>query len=111
MPSRRHPSTRQFWNSSCSASTSSATLVHRADTSSTVACWKNRPFRHAIDAIKRRPADSQVERRLLYLEPDPAQFGAEPDSPEPPPSPLATVLAAIAEILRKQPIIDDILEG
>ena len=47
----------------------------------------NKPFGHAIAAIKRRAAESEVERRLLYLEPDPGGGGrrgargrrAEPD--------------------------------
>ena len=37
----------------------------------------NRPFRHAIDAIKAKPATAEVDRRLLYLEPDPGS-PAEP---------------------------------
>jgi patatin-related protein len=78
----------------------------------------NRPFGHAIDAIRRRPAGAEVDRKLLYLEPDPAPAVAlrRPDDPPPPlpppartPSPLATVLAAISGIPRKEPILDDIL--
>ena len=69
----------------------------------------NRPFGHAIDAIKRRPAESEVDRRLLYLEPDPAMREHRPTRPPDAPSPLATVLAAISGIPRKEPILDDIL--
>jgi patatin-related protein len=32
----------------------------------------NYPFDHAIDAIRRRRADGEVERRLLYVQPDPS---------------------------------------
>ncbi len=32
----------------------------------------NFPFGHAIDAIERKPANSEVERTLLYIEPDPS---------------------------------------
>ena len=70
----------------------------------------NRPFGHAIEAIKRAPAESEVDRRLLYLEPDPGKPGARPPLPERAPSPLATVLAAISGIPRKEPILDDIHE-
>ncbi|MDQ3889865.1 MAG: patatin-like protein [Actinomycetota bacterium] len=69
----------------------------------------NRPFGRAIEAIKRRAAESEVDRRLLYLEPDPGQPEAPSPGPERAPSPLATVLAAISGIPRKEPILDDIL--
>lgn len=68
----------------------------------------NRPFGHAIRAIKRRRAESEVDRRLLYLEPDPAKQG-RPQARESP-TPLKTVLAAISGIPKKEPVLDDILE-
>ena len=51
----------------------------------------NKPFGYAIAAIKRRAAESEVKRRLLYLEPDPGGGGrrragrrlAEPDRDRP----------------------------
>jgi patatin-related protein len=67
----------------------------------------NRPFGHAIGAIRRRPAEAEVDRRLLYLEPDPGKPGPRP--PGASPRPLATVLAAVSGIPRKEPILDDIL--
>ena len=69
----------------------------------------NKPFGHAIGAIKRRAADSEVERRLLYLEPDPGGGGgAAPGGDSP--SPIATVLASISGLPRQEPVLDDILE-
>jgi patatin-related protein len=68
----------------------------------------NRPFGHAIRALKRKPAESEVDRRLLYLEPDPAQPGPRP--PGKSPSPLPTILATISGIPKKEPILDEILE-
>jgi patatin-related protein len=67
----------------------------------------NRPFGHVIAAIKRKPAESEVDRKLLYLEPDPGKPGRRPKGKEP--TPLATVLAAVSGIPRKEPILDDIL--
>ena len=67
----------------------------------------NRPFDHVVRAIRRRPAESEVDRRLLYLEPDPdgpAKNGGGT------PNPIGTVLGAISGIPRKQPILDEILE-
>ena len=69
----------------------------------------NKPFGHAIAAIRRRAAESEVNRRLLYLEPDPGSGGgAAPGGSSP--SPIATVLASISGLPRQEPILDDILE-
>jgi patatin-related protein len=68
----------------------------------------NRPFGHVIRAIRERPAGSQVDRRLLYLEPDPGGPGKSTQVKKP--SPVATVLGSVAGIPRKQPILDEILE-
>ena len=69
----------------------------------------NKPFGYAIAAIKRRAAESEVKRRLLYLEPDPGGGGgAAPGGGAP--SPIATVLASISGLPREEPVLDDILE-
>ena len=69
----------------------------------------NKPFGYAIAAIKRRAAESEVERRLLFLEPDPGSGGgAAPGGSSP--SPIATVLASISGLPREEPVLDDILE-
>ena len=69
----------------------------------------NKPFGYAIAAIKRRAAESEVRRRLLYLEPDPGGGGgAAPGGGAP--SPIATVLASISGLPREEPVLDDILE-
>ena len=69
----------------------------------------NKPFGHAIDAIKRRAAESEVKRRLLYLEPDPGDAGgAAPGGDSP--SPIATVLASVSGLPRQEPVLDDILD-
>jgi patatin-related protein len=38
----------------------------------------NRPFREAISAIRGRPAHREVDRRLVYIDPDPAPPGVPP---------------------------------
>src|SRR5690348_11043561 len=68
----------------------------------------NKPFGWTIDTITTsRPAESEVERRLLYLEPDPggmptAQGGEDPET-------LAAALGALTTIPRSEPILDDLL--
>ena len=67
----------------------------------------NRPFGHVISAIRRKAAESEVDRKLLYLEPDPGEPGPRTVATEPP-SPLPTVLGAVSGIPRKEPLLDDI---
>lgn len=68
----------------------------------------NKPFGWAIDTIiGERPAESEVDRRLLYLEPDPAedtarQGGARPWN-------LMEVADAMSTIPRAEPILDELL--
>jgi len=75
----------------------------------------NKPFGWAIDAIKQRRADVEVDRRLLYLEPDPGdRFVAEPRNPaatqpKPPPTTVKAILGAISGLPRHEPILDDLL--
>jgi patatin-related protein len=68
----------------------------------------NKPFGPAIDAIRERPADLEVDRRLLYLEPDPGddlkpeQHGA--------PSTLAAAIGGLTGLPRAEPILDDLVQ-
>lgn len=68
----------------------------------------NRPFGHVIDAIREKPADVQVDRKLLYLEPAPGQ--AAPAAPAISPATIPAVLGAVSGIPRREPILDDLLE-
>jgi patatin-related protein len=75
----------------------------------------NFPFEHAIDAITRKPASSEVKRWLVYIEPDPSRASSEPGDvaqaeKEPPRQPgwRDTILAGLSSIPRKEPIVDNI---
>jgi patatin-related protein len=68
----------------------------------------NKPFGPAIDSIRERPADVQVDRRLLYLEPDPSS--ALRPSTRPKPSTLAAALGGLTGLPRAEPILDDLVE-
>jgi patatin-related protein len=70
----------------------------------------NKPFGHVIDAIKRRGAESEVDRRLLYLEPDPGSDKEAKKSGGGSPSPIATVLASVSGLPRAEPLLDEILD-
>ena len=68
----------------------------------------NKPFGPAIAAIRQRPADVEVDRRLLYLEPDPGDdlrpthHGA--------PSTLTAAIGGLTGLPRSEPILDDLVE-
>jgi patatin-related protein len=64
----------------------------------------NFPFRHAVRAIAGKPAATQVERRLLFIEPDPARPGQAPEGATP--GFRATVWAGLSKLPRRQPIGD-----
>jgi patatin-related protein len=74
----------------------------------------NKPFGWAIDSIKARRADVEVERRLLYLEPDPGERflpeRGKPQAPKKAPGTLAAILAAVSGLPRHEPILDDLLD-
>lgn len=67
----------------------------------------NRPFVPAIDALRRKPAHSEIERWVLYLDPDPAEPSKRRTGL---PQPLETILGAITGLPRKQPILDSLIE-
>lgn len=72
----------------------------------------NKPFGWAIESIARRPADLEVDRRLLYLEPDPGEIHLPhpSDPPRPAPSTIQAAVGAASGLPRKEPILDDLLE-
>jgi patatin-related protein len=66
----------------------------------------NRPFHEAIAAIHGRPAYRQVDRRLVYIDPDPASAAA-PARREAPGF-FATLKGAMSDIPRNQPVTDEL---
>src|SRR5262245_13457779 len=73
----------------------------------------NKPFGWAISSIMQRRADVEVDRRLLYLEPDPGgrpiTADGQPVEPQKPPETFAAILGAISGLPRQEPILDDLL--
>jgi patatin-related protein len=68
----------------------------------------NYPFDHAIRAIRTRRASGEVERRLLYVQPDPRRPTADRGK-EPEPGWIASFARGAAAIPQKEPILDDLL--
>lgn len=73
----------------------------------------NHPFEHALDAIAQRRADRQVDRRLLYIQPDPrSNLAAAVENPSAGAEPsglFRTAADGLSSIPRYEPIADDLL--
>ena len=64
----------------------------------------NFPFRHAVRAIPGKPAATQVDRKLLFIEPDPGGPQQPPAGRSP--GALTAVWAGLSKLPRRQPIAD-----
>ena len=67
----------------------------------------NAPFRPAIDALQDRPARRQIDRRFVYIDPFPGlkfRLGGSTEKP----GFFQTILGAISELPRQQPIRDNL---
>ena len=67
----------------------------------------SRPFGPAIEALRHRPAHREIDRRFVYIDPRP---GMRPDreTAARPPGFFTTILRALADIPRAQPIRDNL---
>ncbi len=68
----------------------------------------NRPFGPAIEALRRRPSHREVDRRFVYIDPKPGMHGRDADGAVVAPGFFTTVLRALADIPREQPIRDNL---
>lgn len=69
----------------------------------------NKPFTYATEALLTRRADIPVDRKLLYIEPDPAHAAALEDQPADPWSAIRTARAATLQIPQVETIREDIV--
>jgi patatin-related protein len=68
----------------------------------------NAPFRPAIDALAQRPARRQVDRRFVYVDPSPGMKFRLTSGTDATPGFFQTILGAVSELPRKQPIRDNL---
>ena len=68
----------------------------------------NAPFRPAIDALQARPARRQIDRRFVYVDPAPGSRFRLAGETEGPPGFFQTILGAVTELPRAQPIRDNL---
>jgi patatin-related protein len=69
----------------------------------------NFPFSHAIEAIIRKPASTEVVRRLVYIEPDPGTVHMGRSKPKDQPQWPQTLTGAMSGIRGNEPILDDLM--
>lgn len=68
----------------------------------------NAPFRPAIAALRERPARREVDRRFIYLDPSPGMKFRLGNGEGKPPGFFQTILGALSELPRQQPIRDNL---
>ena len=68
----------------------------------------NAPFKPAIDALRERPARRQIDRRFVYIDPFPGLKFRLGRHDEGPPGFFQTILGALSELPRQQPIRDNL---
>ncbi|MFW2852229.1 patatin-like protein [Sphingomonas sp. TX0543] len=68
----------------------------------------NAPFRPALDALRQRPARRQVDRRFVYIDPSPGTKFRLSGESQGVPGFFQTILGAISELPRQQPIRDNL---
>lgn len=66
----------------------------------------NKPFAEAMSALRKRSAFRQVDRRIVYIDPDPNT--GQIDRPDHQPGFFMTLRAALSDIPRNQPVRDDL---
>ena len=67
----------------------------------------NKPFEGAIAALQGRPAQREVDRRFVYIDPRPHRF-EDPDAVVRPVGFFATIFGSLSTIPREQPIGDNL---
>ncbi|MBR0551416.1 patatin-like protein [Stakelama marina] len=70
----------------------------------------NAPFRPAIEALRERPARRQVDRRFVYIDPTPGHRFAASNRSKEAPGFFQTIIGALSELPRQQPIRDNLEE-
>lgn len=68
----------------------------------------NAPFGAAMDALKGRPAQREVDRRFVYIDPRPDRFNEEEEKQNKPVGFFTAIFGSLSTIPREQPIRDNL---
>lgn len=66
----------------------------------------NKPITQAMEAIRGRSAHRQVDRRVVYIDPDPAREPPPPDGRRP--GWFSTLKGALSDLPRNEPVFDEL---
>lgn len=68
----------------------------------------NAPFAEAMAVLRDRPANREIDRRFVYIDPSPNQFSNQHRGDPKPPGFLPVILASLSGIPREQPVQDNL---
>ena len=68
----------------------------------------NAPFAEAMDVLRDRPAQREVDRRFVYIDPRPDEVGGMPRSDPRPPGFFSVIFGSLSSIPREQPVRDNL---
>ncbi|WP_379550423.1 patatin-like protein [Qipengyuania sp. DGS5-3] len=68
----------------------------------------NKPFEGAIDALQGRPAQREIDRRFVYVDPRPDRFGELKEKNTQPVGFFAAIFGSLSTLPREQPIRDNL---
>lgn len=68
----------------------------------------NKPFEGAMEALQGRPAQREVDRRFIYIDPRPDRYGSPDGKDEGPVGFFAAIFGSLSTIPREQPIRDNL---
>ncbi|MEZ5682448.1 MAG: patatin-like protein [Erythrobacter sp.] len=68
----------------------------------------NKPFAGAISALQGRPAQREVDRRFVYVDPRPDRFGGRREGLDKPVGFFSAIFGSLSTIPREQPIRDNL---
>lgn len=68
----------------------------------------NAPFAEAMSVLRDRPAQREVDRRFVYIDPKPDRVGAEKRNSTRPPGFFSVIFGSLSSIPREQPVRDNL---
>jgi len=68
----------------------------------------NAPFAEAMGVLRDRPAQREVDRRFVYIDPHPDEVGGQHRSDPRPPGFFAVIFGSLSSIPREQPVRDNL---
>lgn len=68
----------------------------------------NAPFAEAMSVLRQRPAQREVDRRFVYIDPHPAELAGQPTAASELPGFFSVIFGSLSAIPREQPVRDNL---